>query len=98
MLDGKTAVVGLKERRGEVREFPVAATDQCHHHPAVVENARPGSKLFTDCNPAYRGLAGFHYGAVKHSAGEYVRGIVHINLIESFRPLLKRGYVVSSTT
>lgn len=93
VLDGKQAVVGLKERGGKVRAFPVEATDRSHLHPAVVENVRLGSKLYTDCNPAYRGLRGYQHGAVKHSAGEFVRGIVHTNSIESFWALLKRGYV-----
>ena len=31
------------------------------------------------------------HDAVKHSAGEYVRGEVHTNSIESFWSLLKRG-------
>ena len=32
---------------------------------------------------------------VRHSAGEYVRGIVHTNTIEGFWSLLKRGVVGS---
>ena len=90
---GKQAVVGIKERGGKVRAFPVEATDRSHLHSAVVENVRRGASLFTDCNPAYRGLPGFTHGSVKHSAGEYVRGIVHTNGIESFWSLLKRGYI-----
>ena len=53
---GKQAVVGLKERGGKVRAFPVEATDRSHLHTAVVENVRRGSSVFTDCNPAYKGL------------------------------------------
>lgn len=90
---GKQAVVGMKERGGQVRAFPVEATDRDHLHAAVVQNVQRGSNLFTDCNPAYRGLPGFTHGAVKHSAGEFVRGIIHTNGIESFWSLLKRGYV-----
>ena len=31
------------------------------------------------------------HDAVKHSAGEYVRGIVHTNTIESYFSIFKRG-------
>ena len=31
--------------------------------------------------------------AVQHSSGEYVRGEVHTNSLESFSSMLKRGYV-----
>ena len=34
----------------------------------------------------------FAHEAVKHSAGEYVRGQAHVNGLESFWALLKRGY------
>ena len=90
---GKQAVVGIKQRGGKVRAFPVEATDRSHLHTAIVENVRRGSNVFTDCNPAYLGLPGFNHGAVAHSVGEYVRGIVHTNGIESFWSLFKRGYV-----
>ena len=90
---GKQAVVGLKERGGKVRAFPVQATSRTDLQTAIVENVRRGSKLHTDCNPGYKGIPGYDHGTVKHSVGEYVRGQIHTNGIEGFWSLLKRGYV-----
>lgn len=36
---------------------------------------------------------GYKHKRVRHAAGEYVRGSVHTNNIESFWSLLKRGVV-----
>jgi ISXO2-like transposase domain len=48
----------------------------------------------TDENQAYGYLGrDVPHESVKHSAGEYVRGNVHTNNIESFWALLKRGVV-----
>ena len=43
-----------------------------------------------DTSKIYDGLE--NHESVNHSRGEYVRGEVHTNGIESFRALLKRGY------
>ena len=40
----------------------------------------------------YHGMPGFDHESVKHSVGEYVDGMAHINGIESFWSMLKRGY------
>ncbi len=40
----------------------------------------------------YHGMLGFDHESVKHSVGEYVDGMAHINGIESFWSMLKRGY------
>jgi hypothetical protein len=40
---------------------------------------------------AHLDAAGFPHEAVSHITGEYVRGTVHTNNIESFWSLLKRG-------
>ena len=90
---GKQAVVGMRERGGEVKAFPIAQPDRIQLHSAIVENIRRGSTLYTDGNPSYLGLPGFPHHAVHHSYGEYVRGAVHTNSIESFWSLLKRGYI-----
>lgn len=51
----------------------------------------PSAKVYTDEARAYRGMS-FNHEAVNHSVGEYVRGQVHTNGIESFWAMLKRGY------
>lgn len=89
----KMAVVSLVERGGSVRSFhPAVATG-----PAVQEivkgNVARESKLYTDESPLYRKV-GAHFGehsTVKHSAGEYVRGVIHTNTIEGYFSIFKRG-------
>ena len=52
------------------------------------------SLVATDENPAYKFVrAGMPHQTVGHARGEYVRGNVHTNSIESFWALLKRGIV-----
>jgi transposase-like protein len=46
----------------------------------------------TDDNQGYSHLGRPHV-SVNHNAGEYVRGEVHTNNIESFWALLKRGVI-----
>ena len=47
--------------------------------------------IYTDDHGAYRKLP-YRHEAVKHSVSEYVKGQAHVNGIESFWALLKRGY------
>ena len=55
-----------------------------------------GSTVYTDGADAYRGIDrtghDLDHAAVRHSVGEYVRGEVHTNGMESFWSMLKRGY------
>ena len=90
---GKQAVLGLRERAGAVRALPVASVDRSTLHASIVENVRRGSMLYTDALRAYSGLPGYGHDFVEHGIGEYVRGRVHTNSIESFWALLKRGYI-----
>ncbi len=49
--------------------------------------------MFTDRAEAYRGLGhDFDHYAAQHPVGEYIRGEVHTNGMESFWSALKRGY------
>ena len=63
----------------------------------IRENVAGVTHILTDKHASYRGLerefAG--HGTVNHSAGEYVRGIVHTNFSESYYSLMKRAIVGS---
>ena len=88
---GKTAVVGVRERGGKTAAKPDAATLM----DFVEERVEAGSTVHTDEAKAYKALPnlinGFRHATVKHSAGEYVRGAVHTNGMESVWALLKRS-------
>lgn len=79
----KTAVMGIKDRAtGTIRAIPVPETTAARLVEFVEPNANPNSEKFTDENRAYNGLK--NHQTVKHGDGEYVRGKVHINGLESF--------------
>lgn len=89
---GKTAVVGLKDRKSnEVRAKVVESTNALTLQGFVVEHTEPGATVYSDEAAAYRHLP-YHHEAVKHSASEYVRGMAHTNGVESFWSMLKRAH------
>jgi hypothetical protein len=71
----------------------VPATDKETLQNAIYENVEIGSTLMTDEHLAYSGLNGifFKHETVNHMGGEYTRGTVSTNGIESVWALLKRG-------
>lgn len=88
---GKTAVLGILERKGNVKAKVISDTTKQTLHKEVKESVETGSNLFTDEWRSYRGLdAEYIHEFVKHSMNEYVRGNVHTNSIENFWTLLKR--------
>ena len=89
---GKQAVMGMRERTGRVRAFPIYGTTQIDFHAAIVENVQRGSTVYTDSHKSYVDMKGYTHESVNHSVGEYVRGQAHTNGAESFWALLKRGY------
>ena len=88
---GKVAVVGVKDRKtNQVSAAVAERTDKETLQGFVHEQVESGAKIFTDDHRAYKGL--LNQETVKHSVGEYVKGMAHTNGIESFWALLKRGY------
>ena len=88
---GKTAVAGVRQREtGRIATEVVEATDKPTLQNFVIRHTVPGTTVYSDEATAYVGLPRPHE-AVKHSAGEYVRGMAHTNGLESHWALFKRG-------
>ncbi len=89
---GKTAVVGAKDRTtNQVAAKVVTSTDKETLQGFVTECTESDATVYTDEASAYEGLPRTHE-AVKHSVGEYVRGQVSTNGVESFWSMLKRAH------
>ena len=58
----------------------------------VRRKTSPDAIIYTDESVVYVGLSRRHE-TVKHSVGEYARGMASANGMESFWSMLKRGYV-----
>src|SRR4029078_9314020 len=75
----KALAVGLLERQGELRVFPIKSTSEMR--TAVIENVELGSRLMTDETNVLReaGLV-YRHTTVNHSKGQYGdRGDGHTN-------------------
>ena len=89
---GKAAVVGVKDRQsGKVRAAAVPDVDGPTLRGFLAEHTDPDATVYSDGGPAYRPLP--NHEAVRHTVGEYVRGMAHTNGMESFWSMLKRSYV-----
>ena len=90
---GKTAVVGMRERGGRTVAMTLPSVNRETLQNAIFDNVEIGSTLMTDEHNAYTGLNGifFNHQTVNHVGGEYKRGMVSTNAIESVWALLKRG-------
>ena len=89
---GKAAVVGAKDRKtNKVKAKVVEKTDSKTLQKFVANHSAPDATVYTDDAAAYKGMP-FDHASVRHSVGEYVRGIAHTNGIESFWSMLKRAH------
>ena len=88
----KVAVAGVKDRATKkVHAVVVERCDGPTLKGFVEAHTADGATVYTDEASGYSGLA--NRESVKHTAGEYIRGQVGINGMESFWSMLKRGYV-----
>lgn len=92
---GKAAVLGLRSRDGEVRALHVPDTGADTVHQAIHAHVEVGAELHTDEAAVYSGIGGlfFDHATVNHGIGEYVRGDVTTNGIESVFAVMKRGVI-----
>ena len=91
---GKAIVFGMIERDGDLRAGVVEDIKQTTLEPIVAHHVAPGSVICSDEHRSYRDLKyDFRHSTIRHSLGEYVRGPVHTNSIESVWALLKRQII-----
>jgi transposase-like protein len=91
IMKGKTAVMGILERGGEVRADVLESRRKHHVQGAVLRHVKAQSAIYTDALHSYDGLRDqdFAHQVVDH-AERYVNGKVHTNGLENFWSLLKR--------
>ncbi len=89
----KHKVLALVERGGSIRSIHIASITRHTVETQISENVSRESRLMTDTAPYYRrgGLPVADHHMVDHSKKEYVRGDVHVNTLESYFSLFKRG-------
>ena len=91
----KHAILTLVSRdEGQARSFHVDEATRYNVLPIIRENIAKEARVITDEAARYKSLGREFEGgheAVTHSAGEYVRGDVTTNTVESFFSVFKRG-------
>jgi len=90
-VGGKTPVVGILERDGEVRAGVIPTRRKNVLHGEIDKHVAPGSVVYTDDLMSYLGLPSDYEHKVIDHAERYVDGRVHTNGLENFWSLLKRG-------
>ena len=87
----KVVVVGVKDRStNKISAQPVPETTKARLTHFVESKVDKAAKKYTDENPAYNSLN--NHESVKRGVGEYVRGQAHVNSMESFWSMVRRGY------
>jgi transposase len=89
----KQSIWGAMERGGRVVAVVAPDTKKATLLPHVIERVMPRSTVYSDEAYAYDPLKGlgFQHKRVHHAAKIYVEGDVHVNSLEGFWSLLKRG-------
>ena len=86
----KTPVAGVLDREtNQVSSAPVPDTRKQTLTEFIEDRVAPEAMVYSDDHGAYRHLP--NHESVSHGAGEYVRGEVHTNSMESHWAMLKRG-------
>ena len=88
---GKIGVQGLLERGGNIRVHVINDSSMGTLVPNVKENVEEGSHVYTDELKSYFQLQGDYAHDVINHTEKYVDGQIHLNGLENFWSLLKRG-------
>ena len=89
----KMKVMSLVERGGSVRSIVMDNLSRAEVEYVIRTNVRRESKLMTDTASYYKGkgLGPKEHHMVNHFANEYVRGEAHVNTLEGYFSIFKRG-------
>ncbi len=90
----KTAIAGARDRAtNRVSAAVVAGTSRQDLLSFIKARVSPQAEVYTDENRGYASLwMDFAHTIIHHKSGEYVKGQVHTQGIESFWSLLKRAH------
>jgi transposase-like protein len=94
-VQDKAPVFGILERGGRVRAMPVDKVHRDVLYPIMIANIDRGkSRLITDDNRVYKGIKRYlPHESVNHQETYVTGGDIHIQGIENFWSLLKRGLI-----
>lgn len=87
---GKTVVMGLLERKGEIRTKVIGDIQRETLREQIDFHVERGAEVHTDELSSYRGLDPDYVHKFVNHAERYVDGHVHTNSLENFWTLLKR--------
>jgi transposase-like protein len=90
---GKEIAFSLVERGGKVRSHHVPDVSGKTLRPILAEQLDAASTVMSDTGGARLAKDYAKHGMVNHGIGEYVRGEVSTNTIESYFSILQRGIV-----
>jgi transposase-like protein len=89
----KMAIMSLVERGGSIRSVVMDRVTRANVERVIRRNVHHESKLMTDMAAYYKrsrfGIA--EHEMVDHSAGEYAFEEIHVNTLEGFYSIFKRG-------
>jgi transposase-like protein len=88
---GKTIVMGILQRGGEVRTSIVPTVRRKPLHTEIKKHVEAGSAIYSDSLKSYNTLDSDYQHQVIDHAVSYVEGNVHTNGLENFWSLVKRG-------
>ena len=88
---GKSAVAGARDHEsGKISAAVVPGTTKAAMQQFAARRIEAEASVYTDEHGGYADFRGRH--TVRHGVGEYVDGQAHVNGMESFWAMMKRGY------